>query len=332
MSYVVCFGEALIDFLESDHAVQDGLQIKNYRQFPGGAPANAAVALAKLGGMARFAGQVGQDAFGKFIVESLAHYGVNTRFTLTHSSAPTALAFVHLDDNGERSFTFKRKQSADLLLSQSDVKELWFESASILHICSNTLTDETITETSFHIVSMAKKQNVCVSIDVNLRPNLWPQNKVNIERVNRFVFQAELVKFSREEFLLLSEANREAYLKKCFEAGCQLILITDGGEGIEFITPTYSGFVVPPKVDVVDTTAGGDGFIGAMLYVLSDITCLSSIVGNKDALEAAVAFSSCAGAIAVSSHGAFPALATRLQTTQLFNKQFSALSSTLNFE
>ena len=326
MSGVLCYGEALIDFLQVHQQTQDGLLINDYRQFPGGAPANAAVALAKLGGHVQFAGQVGNDQFGHFIIESLAHYGVDTSFTLKHQSAPTTLAFVHLDAEGERSFTFMRKDSADLLLSPEQVSEHWFKSNKLLHLCSNTLTEDNAFKTTMTVLTSAHSYDLKVCFDVNLRANLWAENSIDIELVNQVVKRAHVIKFAYEEFELLSQGIKERYISSCFESGCQLLLITNGADEIEYITTRFRGKIKPAKVNAVDTTAGGDGFIGAILYVLSEVSTLEHLTTSESLMRAVVAFASCAGGIAVSNQGAFPALPRREQVIQLFNEQFSALN------
>ena len=323
MSGVLCYGEALIDFLQFQSQEQDGLTIYDYRQFPGGAPANAAVALAKLGGRAQFAGQVGSDQFGEFLIHSLAHYGVDTQFTLKHETAPTPLAFVHLDASGDRSFTFMRKDSADLLLTPEQVSEAWFASNRLVHLCSNTLTESGAAATTQTVLEQAKALNLQVCFDVNLRANLWKGQHIDIALVNQVVKQADIVKFAKEEFELLSQDNPEQYLADCLAANCKLILITNGGDEIEYVSTQFRGFVTPAKTQVVDTTAGGDGFIGATLYLLSETIQLETLLNSEAHIQSAVAFASCAGAIAVSTQGAFPALPSFTQVSDLFNEQFS---------
>ncbi len=323
MSGVLCYGEALIDFLQFQSQQQDGLNINDYRQFPGGAPANAAVALAKLGGRAQFAGQVGSDPFGEYLIHSLAHYGVDTQFTLRHETAPTPLAFVHLDASGDRSFTFMRKDSADLLLEPEQVNKAWFAKNSLLHLCSNTLTELGAVATTQTVLEQAKALNLQVCFDVNLRANLWKDQHIDIALVNQVVKQADVVKFAKEEFELLSQGHSEQYLSDCLAANCKLILITNGGDEIEYVSKQFRGFVSPAKTQVIDTTAGGDGFIGAILYLLSETIYLESLLLSEAQIQSAVAFASCAGAIAVSTQGAFPALPSFIQVSDLFHKQFS---------
>ena len=323
MNKVLCFGEVLIDFLQVSSEAQPPLTINDYRQFPGGAPANAAVALAKLGGNARFIGQVGNDLFGQFLLQGLADYGVDTQYCLTHKTAPTPLAFVHLDENGERSFTFLRKQSADLQLNFDDLDSACINAVNVFHFCSNTLTEPNIATTTQAVLRLAEKHQITRCFDVNLRHNLWPAGQAERDLVNQFVHQAHVVKFAREEFDYLCRNNPQQYIAECFDAGCQIILITNGAHQIEYYTPSYHGVIQPPKTKVVDTTAGGDGFIGAMLYLLSTTLPVPELLSSQDAMRFAVAFASTAGAIAVSTQGAFPALPTMEQTTRLFSTEYT---------
>lgn len=306
---VLCFGEALIDFLHIGVQQQGPLQLPAYRQFPGGAPANAAVAVAKLGGLARFAGQVGQDAFGDFLAQALQAYGVDLSLLKRHPTAKTALAFVMLDETGDRSFSFYRDQSADVLFDPEQIGADWFDSKPILHFCSNTLTDDFIAHSTTQLVMQAKAAGCLVSFDVNLRHNLWQEGVAHRERVNALVWQADIVKFSRDELQYLAQGSDSeiAYLQQCLDAGCQLLLVTDGGGRIDYYRVGSAPVTVtPPKVQVVDTTAGGDAFIGGLLFSLSCLPAASLPQGAL--LHACIEFATACGAVTVTRPGAFPAL------------------------
>jgi len=272
MKPVICFGEALIDFLNTGEQSDGPLSLKNYRQYPGGAPANAAVAVAKLGGNAFFAGQVGADPFGDFLADALTQYGVDIQFLARHNEAKTALAFVMLDKNGDRSFAFHRHQTADVLFSADQVSDLWFKDQPIFHFCSNTLTDITIAQATKVAVEKAKHHQALISFDVNLRHNLWQQGNANIKLVNELVFSADLIKFSRDELEYLARDNIDAYVEQCFRHGVSLMVITNGEHDIEYITPQGKQSLGVPNVKAIDTTAGGDAFSGALLFALSQLT------------------------------------------------------------
>ncbi len=310
MRRIVCFGEALIDFLNTGHSRDGQLSLNTFTQFPGGAPANAAVAAAKLGGNAAFAGQVGADQFGQFLLESLAVYGVDTSLATVHDTARTALAFVFLDEHGERSFSFRRDRTADIVLTREQVQPHWFAGEPIVHFCSNTLTDASIADVTRHFVAEARNSGALVSFDVNLRHNLWQQGRADAGLVSSLVQQCDIVKFSHEELEYLCLGDTNSYLAGCFDAGLRAALVTDGGKEVSIRTARSEARVLPPAVDVVDTTGGGDAFIGAVLFGLSLQPEPMGYLESIDKLQQLVSSAAYCGAMAVTRPGAFPAFPT----------------------
>lgn len=304
---VVCFGEVLIDFISQSQIQSDGLSIPLFAQYPGGAPANAAVAVAKLGGNARFAGQVGQDSFGYFLQQALQHYGVCTEHLVLHPTAKTALAFVSHDSHGERSFSFYRDQSADLLYSSAQIRPALFSAASLLHFCSNTLVEPGIAGVTAELLQQARNNGLWLSFDVNLRHNLWPAGLADKEVVRGFVNKAQLLKFSHDELAYLSD-NPEQYIQQLLAAEAHLVVITHDDKPVRYFSRHTHGSLAVPRVLAVDTTAGGDAFIGGLLYQLSLQPELAAFCRDTAAIEAALAFAARCGAHAVTRTGAFPAL------------------------
>jgi len=335
MKSVVCFGEALIDFLNTSEQDDGPLSLKNYRQYPGGAPANAAVAIAKLGGEAYFAGQVGADNFGDFLNSTLNTYNVDTRFLAQHKTAKTALAFVMLDSDGDRSFAFHRHQTADVLFNVEQVEDSWFEPQVIFHFCSNTLTDNHIANTTDFAVQKAKHHQALISFDVNLRHNLWPQGQADIALVNQFVFNADVIKFSRDELEYLALGNVTSYIAKCIKKGVSLLVITDGENDIEYFTVQGKQLISAPKVQAIDTTAGGDAFSGALLFALSQFPQAKLALNSMSILGELIRFAAHCGAYTVGKLGAFPALpqfndVQNLWPTDLIPEQEADLVSELS--
>ena len=306
MKRVVCFGEALIDFLNTGKQQEGDLALNRFTQFPGGAPANAAVAVAKLGGSAAFAGQVGDDPFGHFLLESLKRYGVDTSLVSVDPDAPTALAFVFLDERGERSFSFRRDRTADIAIRKEQVTLDWFRAEPLLHFCSNTLTDEHIAGVTGHVVTQAREHEAIVSFDVNLRHSLWSAGRADPTLVNDMVGRSDIVKFSSEELDYLCAGDRDGYLAGEFDNGMLAALITDGPSEIQVRTPDGSASVTPPSVEAIDTTGGGDAFIGAILYGLSLQDDITDRLGDIAWLERLVLSAAHCGALAVTRKGAFP--------------------------
>ncbi|MBU2863717.1 carbohydrate kinase [Reinekea forsetii] len=310
MAAVLCFGEALIDFLNTGSQAEGPLAIPEFRQFPGGAPANVAVAIAKLGGDARFAGQVGNDSFGQFLKNALETYEVDTAHLMTHASAKTALAFVMLDETGERSFEFYREKTADLLITPQDIKDIWFRDANIFHFCSNTLTDENIASTTLFALERARKQGCLVSFDVNLRHNLWPNNTIDKDRIRACFEHVDIVKVSKEELDFLEPEGEAAFVKTVIGLGAKVVLLTDAGNPIKILAKGIYSEISPPDTEVKDTTAAGDAFTGGFLFALSEQSDIRKAIASQSTLEAMTVFASKCGAFTVARQGAFTALPT----------------------
>jgi len=219
-----------------------------------------------------------------------------------------------------------------MLFTCEQVADEWFAEKVIFHFCSNTLTEQGIAECTEYAVNKALKSNAIVSFDVNLRHNLWPQSKADIDIVNKLIKSAHVIKFSLDEFNYLARGNKDEYLAFCFKWNCQFVIITDGEKAIACHTANNSYIVQPPAITAIDTTAGGDGFIGGFLYSLSLFEQIEELLESDKLLKKIIEFSAQCGAIAVSKPGAFPALATldevlpKLTTQQISTSQNQALS------
>ncbi|TQV85925.1 carbohydrate kinase family protein [Aliikangiella coralliicola] len=322
---LISFGEILIDFLGNDETPP------SFTQYPGGAPANVAVAYATLGGTSSFVGKLSRDDFGRFLEKSLQHYRVNTDFCRYSDDAQTALAFVSLDENKERSFSFYRDRTADLLFRKSDFSNAAFASSNIFHFCSNTLVNNSIFESTLHGLSLAESSHCITSFDLNLRLALWKDEAPLVERVWQCIQHSEIVKMSREELDYIAVKSNinletESVISRCFELGVKLILVSDGSNTLEWITKEYRGKIEPPTVMVRDTTAAGDAFVGATLYAINqyvEATHLKTktesnelakarflrLIQDRDSLERIINFSVKCGALSVTRLGAFPSFA-----------------------
>lgn len=318
-STIVCFGEALIDFL-STPAGDDGAPL--FRQFAGGAPANAAVAVAKLGGRCEFVGMLGEDMFGEFLLQSLREAGAGVRYVRTTAQAKTALAFVSLDAQGERSFSFYRAPSADMLFRAADFDRDCFADAAIFHVCSNSLTDPAIAAATLAGMEMARSAGALVSCDLNLRPALWPGSAPDLAVLWQALAAADIVKLSREEldYLLQGRDDEDAVLERLLR-DARLVLVTDGGAAIRWHARDRQGRLDALRVVAVDTTAAGDAFIGGLLSRLQeagiDAGRFDAFLADTEALERCLRYASACGAFAVTRHGAFAALPTRDQALAL---------------
>jgi len=303
---VICFGEALIDLIESGEQ-RKGSAPPVFRQYTGGAPANVAVAVAKLGGLSSFAGQVGDDHFGRVIERSLAEYDVDTSPLLIEPGAPTPLAFVSLDERGERSFSFYRNETADLLYQFDPTRFASMGPNTLFHFCSNTLTTRTSAEATSAFVSFAKECGAEVSFDVNLRHNLWSEGAADRALINQLASQVDVLKYAADELVYLSADQPQALVQQLLDSGVRLVVVTDGENAIRYFLRNEANSVEPPTVRAVDTTGAGDAFTGGFLFRLSQQVSLDAMMAN-DEIDDALRFAAHCGAIAVTRHGVQAAL------------------------
>lgn len=306
MTRVIAFGEALIDML-----ARPGEGLRSFLEQPGGAPANVAVGVAKLGGQASFVGQVGKDMFGDVLVRAMADYGVDTGPLRQTDEAMTALAFVSLDSEGERSFAFYRNRSADLLYRADYRPPELFQASPIFHCGSNTLNDADIQATTMTLMASARDAGCLISFDVNYRHNLWAADAEPRQPIREAMAVADIVKLSREELDALY-GNEDAVVAELLEAGVRLVLITDGGNPLKVFWRDGQTQLNPPAANVIDSTAAGDAFVAGFLYQLAEqgigLAELDGWIADDTRLSDALAFASRCGAVAVSRYGAFDAL------------------------
>ncbi|WP_349519607.1 carbohydrate kinase [Marinobacter sp. NFXS11] len=313
---VLCFGEALID-MRGERV--DG-QLRFVPQ-PGGAPANVAVGVAWLGGRSGFAGQVGADLFGDQILTSLSGFGVDTSLLVQTHSANTALAMVALDEAGERSFTFYRNSTADLLYEPEQLPDSAFAGQPIFHICSNTLTEPVIVETTLALVARARKAGCLVSFDVNYRESLWPDPDRAPAQIRALAMEADLVKFSREELTALYGQQGDALVGELCRHGVQLVLVSDGPNALHAWAGDRQHTLAPPRARAVDTTAAGDAFVAGLLHQLAGHGVTAERLGpwlaQPASLDLALEFASRCGAMAATRFGAFDALPSKADLRDL---------------
>ncbi|KLI97471.1 carbohydrate kinase [Luteimonas sp. FCS-9] len=306
---IACFGEALIDFRAEPGPAG---QPRRFVEQPGGAPANVAVGIAALGGTARFIGMLAQDMFGDTLAAALRQRGVDTSQVRRTDAAPTALAFVSLADDGERSFSFYRPPAADLLFREDDFADDAFADVAALHACSNSLTEPDIAQATLHGMAQAARAGALVSFDLNLRPALWPRGVDPTPTLWRALERADLVKLSTDELAFLAgDGDRDATIARILGAASALV-VTDGAAPIRWWSRNGAGSAPTFAVAPVDTTAAGDAFVAGLLWRLAARAVDARGLGaafDDDALRAdLLAHAAAAGALATTRHGAFDAM------------------------
>ncbi|MET0130868.1 MAG: carbohydrate kinase [Stenotrophomonas chelatiphaga] len=323
MGTIVCFGEILIDLLAQPPASPS--EPRAFLQYAGGAPANVAVAAARLGVDTQFVGMLGRDMFGDFLADSLQQHGVGIDYIARTEAAKTALAFVALDPHGERSFSFYRPPAADLLFRAEHFHAACFAQARCFHVCSNSLTEAAIGQATFEGMQRARAAGALVSLDLNLRPALWPADADPLPTLWQALALADVVKLSREEldFLAapLGEGGAEQVLQRLFAAQARWVVVTDGAAALRWYTRSAQGQATSFRVTTVDSTAAGDAFVGGLLTALVergvDAASLPAFCNDEAAMHEVLRFGAAVGALAVTRKGAFAAMPTRDEVNEL---------------
>lgn len=275
---------------------------------PGGAPANVAVAAARLGAQTAFCGKVGRDGFGSYLSQVLQENGVNVSGLHT-SKTPTTMAVVTLSQEGERSFRFVRGADVELCPEEIDIRSL--ANTKVLHFGSVSLTAGAARSATIFAARQARQQGVLVSYDPNYRASLWESEEDAVEWMRNPLPLVDLIKLSEEELpLLTGTADPEAASRYLEELGIQLVLITMGEKGAFYRWQGKTGVVPGVATTVADTNGAGDTFLGA---ALSRLTArgdrpLENLTAEE--LEKVLAFANRAASITCSRSGAIPAMPT----------------------
>ena len=309
MTTVLAHGELLIDFVPTVSGVTL-IEAPAFIKAPGGAPANVAVGLAQLGVSAGFLGQVGDDAFGHFLAQTLRDKNVDVS-TLTFSrEARTALAFVSLKADGERDFMFYRNPSADMLYTPADVDQhaVAIKAAKCFHYGSISLIGEPSRSAALRAIELASAAGALISYDPNLRLPLWPSAEAARAGMLSAWHYAHVVKVSEEELEFLTGlSDIDAAVKKLWHTNLRALFITRGKDGCYYYTSQFHGEVGGFSVTAVDTTGAGDGFVAGILKGL-----LEQPRGFDDetTLRKLCSYANAVGAITTTKRGAIPALPT----------------------
>ncbi|MBW5445562.1 glycoside hydrolase [Cohnella sp. CFH 77786] len=303
---VASLGEVLIDFTPDGSS---GSGNARFEQNAGGAPANVLAALSKWGKRTAFIGKVGRDAFGRFLTDTLEACGIHTTGVVRTDEASTTLAFVHLDESGDRSFSFVRNPGADMLLTESDVDYSIVERSKIFHFGSISMTHEPAASATIKAAMIAKAGGTVVSFDPNLRIPLWKNLEHAKEKFRIGLTYADVLKISEEELAFITgtqdlvQGSQSIFL----HYGVRIVLVTRAEKGC-FVRKGDIAFSVPGfPAEAVDTTGSGDAFLGGFLYQLLERDCRIDDLG-EDELYAMVRFSNAVGALVTTKKGAIPAM------------------------
>jgi sugar/nucleoside kinase (ribokinase family) len=307
---IVCLGELLIDMFPAEIG-RRLVEISAFHPKPGGAPANVAVAAARLGARSAFIGKVGDDAFGHFLVDTLAREQVETRGMRLDESARTTLVFIALIDEHTPEFVFYRNPGADMMLRADELDRSLLQEAKIFHFGSISLIEEPSRSATIAAVRLARQSGALVSFDVNYRPSLWPNSDEAYRLMMTMLPQVNLVKVNQDELALLSgSADLEAGSQALLQHGPDLCIVTLGPDGSTFRLADGGDHIPGFRVQTIDAVGCGDAFTAGLLTQL--------VAGNHrpDALTPAVLrpilrYANAVGALTATKQGVIPALPTR---------------------
>lgn len=308
---VFCLGELLIDFVCSD--IDKGLiNGTHFIKNAGGAPANVAVTIARLGGAAVFAGCVGHDFFGQYLKNTLHENNVDVSLLKEEQNCNTTLAFVSLGANGERDFMFMR--GADEQLHVEDLDRDVLLASNILHFGSATaLLGGALWETYSSTIRLAREEGLFVSFDPNYRTDLWHGNNDEfIARTKECIAMSDFVKVSDEELLLLTgTSNLNDGAGILHQWGTNVVAVTLGSRGTFISDGMNSSIVESIRVKSIDSTGAGDAFTGAFLFSLCEKENPKEVLQSFEKLCGTVAFANKVGAIVCTKLGAITGIPTR---------------------
>lgn len=294
---ILCYGEILVDFIGSKKG-----GVFAYERYAGGAPFNVACAATRAGGKSGFVGAVGNDLIGRFLTAFAKVQKLKRAEIAMLGDCNTTLAFVELDERGERSFCFYRQNTADYKIPESTLS--FVGKADIVHLGSLMLSEKEGVAFAEKLVDAVKKAGKKLSFDINFRDDIFPDKEAAKKVYSRFIDAADIVKYSLDELELFTGKSGLDGLQSVARDG-KLVCVTLGGEGSAYALGGKTGVVPSVPVTVVDTTGAGDAFYGALLSRLDgkDLSKLSD-KNLKDTFR----FANIAGAVATTGRGAIDSL------------------------
>lgn len=318
MKDIIALGELLIDFTPRGTTEQGSYVFESN---PGGAPPNVLAAMQKLGKSTAFIGKIGTDTFGVFLKDTLVKLGINTTGLVMTDDYFTTLAFVTLDADGNRSFAFDRKASADVMLTEDEVDEAQIKDAKIFHCGTLSLTHESAKKATLKALECAKANGVCISVDPNLRLALWENEQKAKDAIRLALSYADILKISdyEIEFLYGITDIKEGIRRLQADFDAKLIFATCGKDGAYMAKgdlilhhPCFD------SVKTVDTTGAGDCFCGTALAKLLDYNLDFDALTEENCMDI-LRYANAAASLATASYGAIPAMPDDAQVQKLIN-------------
>lgn len=308
---IVCLGELLVDMFP-DEVGRSLAEVTAFRPKPGGAPANVAVAAARLGADAAFIGKVGDEVFGHHLADVLKQEGVDVSGMRFDREARTPLAFIAMPDVNSYEILFYRNPGADMRLRPDELDRQLLKATRAFHFGSISLIHEPSRSATLEAVRIARQAGALISFDVNYRPDLWTRDQAR-KTVIETIPLVDMLKINEVELELLSaDGDLDSRAEKLLDLGTAVCIVTFGPNGSYFRVSDGGGHVPPFTVETVDATGCGDAFIAGLLCEL----VLNGDWRSRLSLERlteAVRYANAVGALTARKVGVIPALPRRKQ-------------------
>ena len=312
---IISYGELLIDMVSTSPDAPIGAAI-DWVKAPGGAPANVAVGLQRLGAQTAFWGAVGDDPFGEFLRETVESEGVDVSQLQTRPER-TSIAFVATLANGNKDICFYRNPGADAHFDVEQIGDSAFEDADIFHCGSVSLSLEPSRSAQFELAARARAAGALVSFDPNWRPSIWPDFDIARALIWQMIDLSDIVKVADEEWeFVTGTADFAQGAAKIRARGPKLVIMTRGAQGASWNCAAGQGEVAGFAAKAIDTLGAGDSFVAGMLYQVGVAASLDAVL-NAESLNEILRFANACGAIATQKAGAIPALPAKAEVEKL---------------
>lgn len=320
MTQVLCIGEILYDYLAADLG-KSIESVSSWIAYPGGAPANVASALVKLGTSAGFIGCVGKDEAGQSLKQLLLETGVNCQGIQEHPTAPTRGVYVLRSESGDREFAgfgnLPRDQFADAFLNPDEIPVPLFEQAQFLVLGTLELAYPTTRKAIFRALDLANTYNIKVLVDVNWRPMFWNDTEEAIPLIHQLWESVDFIKLSREEAELLFDTKESGAIAHQI-ASLEGVFITDGDNTISYCLNEFEGKIPAFEMPVEDTTGAGDSFVAGLVHQL----CQKGLnhLDDPTAVKEMITYACAVGGLTTTKSGAMAAQPTATEVEEFLKR------------
>lgn len=317
---VICLGEILFDCL-ADELGKSVSKVSSWTSYPGGAPANVASALVKLGTPAAFIGCVGKDSQGRELIQLLQSIGVNLSGVQYNNQVPTRQVYVTRSQDGDRTFAgFGDRPAdrfADAYLQAQYLPQSLFLEAEYLVLGTLELAYPQTRAAVFRALEMADEYHLKIILDVNWRPMFWLKEQDALPLIEKLWQYIDFLKLAEEEALWLFNTADAATIARHLDS-IEGVLVSNGKAKVSYCINDNQGTVEPPEVKVMDTTGAGDAFLAGFIHQL----CLQGTLKLEDPkiVKDIVTYACAVGSLTTTKSGAIAAQPTPAEVQSLLDK------------